>query len=142
MVKQRLRTTVLFCFVCFWQQAISQTPAISDLEFGKITVNGIDYEDDILIDHGKVKNRKKKESKALREQYGHTPLTELENIPWDCDTLVIGIGMSGRLPVTDSLKKEAEKRKVVLILLQTPEAVTYFQEHYGKRTNAVFHITC
>lgn len=117
-------------------------PEITKIEFGSIVIDNITYDDDVIIDKGEVKKRKKGDSRNLREQYGHTPLTSAENIPWNCDTLIIGIGMSGRLPVTDEFKKEAEKRKVALIFLETPEAVKYFTKHYYNGMNAVFHITC
>ncbi len=117
-------------------------PVIKDLKFGSITINEIVYEDDVVIKSGVVSKRKKSASKHLREKYGHTPITPAENIPWDCDTLIVGIGMSSQLPVTDDFKKEAKSKKVVLILLETPDAVAYFTKHYYSRMNAVFHITC
>lgn len=117
-------------------------PNITDLEFGSIKVNGVKYEDDIIIDNRVVSKRKKSASRDQRAKYGHTPITPAENIPWNCDTLVIGIGMSGQLPVTEEFKKEAESRNVVLVLMETPEAVEYFMKHYNYRMNAVFHITC
>jgi len=123
-------------------EKIVAAPEIKDLKFGSITVNNVVYEDDIIISAGEVKKRKKGASKDQREKYGHTPITAAENIPWDCDTLVIGIGMSGRLPVPDEFKEEARKKGVVLVLLETPEAVEYFTKHYRRGMNAVFHITC
>lgn len=120
----------------------SKKPVIKDLKFGSITINDVVYDHDIVIENGEVKKRKKSASKDLREKYGHTPLTEKENIPWNCDTLVIGIGMSSQLPVTDDFKAEAKKKNVTLILLETPKATEYFMKHFSKRINAIFHITC
>ena len=62
-------------------------------------------------------------------------------LPW-CKTLVIGIGMSSRLPVTKAFKTEAKERGIELILLETPKAVKYFMKNYGPKVNAIFHITC
>jgi hypothetical protein len=42
--------------------------------------------------------RKKKPSRAFREQFGHTPVSLQEDIPWRCKRLVIGTGMEDQLP--------------------------------------------
>ena len=118
------------------------SPKIKNLKFGSITINGVVYDKDVVIEKGAVRQRKKGPSKHLRSKYGHTPLTPQENIPWNCDTLVVGIGMSSRLPVIPAFKKKAKSKGVTLILLQTPKAVKYFTKHYGPKTNAIFHITC
>jgi hypothetical protein len=69
-------------------------------------------------------------------------LTHYEEVPWDCKVLVIGIGMSERLPVTNEFKALAKKKGVTLILLRTPEAVDYYNKNFSKDKNAIFHITC
>jgi hypothetical protein len=48
---------------------------IEHFSFGHICIDGKDYDHDVVIDHGKVSRRKKKPSKAFREEYGHTPLS-------------------------------------------------------------------
>ncbi len=45
---------------------------------------------------------KRKPSKKFREDFGHTPLSVEEEIPWKCRQLVIGTGAYGRLPVRSS----------------------------------------
>jgi hypothetical protein len=120
----------------------TQAPEITDLEFGKIRVNGKAFKRDVVIENGVARKRKKGPSKADRAKHGHTPLTTKEKIPWDCKTLVVGTGMHGMLPVVEEFKQEAERRGVKLILLKTPAAVEYFLRHYGPEINAIFHITC
>jgi hypothetical protein len=44
-----------------------------------------------VIDRGHVRKRSKKPSKKYRDQFGHTPLSMEEEIPWTCRTLVIGV---------------------------------------------------
>ena len=66
--------------------------------FGSIKIDGITYDHDILIDRGEVRKRKKKASKKFRDDFGHTPLSVEEKIPWNCRRLVIGTG-TGALPV-------------------------------------------
>lgn len=110
------------------------------LSFGFIRIDGVTYEKDVVIDRGKVRKREKKPSKAFRDQYGHTPLSVEENIPWKCRSLVIGTG-GGALPVMDAVKDEAKRRKVKLLILPTAQAIVALQEQ-PKDTNAILHLTC
>jgi len=108
---------------------------IKGLKWGKITVNGIHYDKDVVIDNGEVRTRKKGPSREFkRNGTGHTPLTSFEKIPWDCDILIIGKGMRGSMPILDEFKKEAKKRNVKLHIFETPEAVEFFKENYGPRS--------
>src|SRR6516164_3917458 len=66
---------------------------------GRLKVNGEKYTKDVIVDRGEVRKRKKKPSREYREQFGHTPVSLKEEIPWECKRLVIGTGMEGRLPV-------------------------------------------
>src|SRR6202051_509808 len=79
--------------------------------FGSIAVDGVTYEHDVVIDHGKIRKRKKKPSKKFRREFGHTPVSVEEEIPWKCARLVIGTGNYGSLPVMDEVKREARSRK-------------------------------
>jgi hypothetical protein len=95
----------------------------------------------VVIDRGKIHKRKKKASKAFRDEFGHTPLSIEEPIPWNCRRLVIGTGAHGALPVMSELQREARKRHVELVTLPTPEAIRVLNES-AKSTNAVLHVTC
>lgn len=118
-------------------------PRIEGLKFGEITVNGKRYDTDVVIARGEVRERDKTPSRGKKAKYGgHTPLTLEERIPWDCKVLLIGIGMDGALPVEEALKKEAEKRGVQLILLETPKAVEHLEKSYSEEMNVILHVTC
>ena len=108
--------------------------------FGLIQIDGVTYEHDVVIDHGEVRKRKKKPSKKFREAFGHTPVSLEEEIPWKCTRLVIGTG-TGRLPVMDEVKHEAERRGINLVILPTAKAIEILRKGPAD-TNAVLHVTC
>ena len=91
--------------------------------FGSIRIDGSTYEHDLVIDRGKIRRREKKPSKKFREQFGHTPLSIEEEIPWQCSQLIIGSGAYGRLPVMQEVEHEAERHKIKLLVLPTIDAV-------------------
>ena len=74
-----------------------------DFGFGSLRIGKTTYEHDLIIDRGKIRKRKKKPSKKFREEFGHTPLSVEEEIPWKCQRLVIGTGAYGRLPVMEEV---------------------------------------
>jgi len=108
--------------------------------FGSIRIDGVTYEHDVLIDRGEVQKRKKKPSKKFRDNFGHTPLSTEERIPWKCRYLVIGTG-TGALPVMDEVKREARRRNVELRILPTAQAIETLKAA-GADTNAILHVTC
>ena len=110
------------------------TMRFESLAFGSI-------EHDVVIDRDAVRKRKKKASKKFRDEWGHTPLSADEKIPWECRRLVIGTGLNGALPVLDDVKREAERRKVELLVLPTPKAIDILK-HEPTDTNAILHLTC
>ena len=114
---------------------------IDEFSFGRITIDGVAYKHDVVIDRGTIRKRKKKPSKKLREDFGHTPLTAKEKIPWACRRLVVGTGAYGNLPVTDDVQREADRRGVKLLIFPTVEAIKALQKA-RKGTNAILHVTC
>lgn len=110
-------------------------------EFGEIEIDGVTYEHDVVIDHGRLRKRKKGPSKALRAGYGHTPLSAAEDLPWVCDRLVIGNGAEGALPVLPEVTEEAARRGVELVIVPTVDAIELLREA-GLGTNAILHVTC
>ena len=108
--------------------------------FGSIRIDGSTYDHDVVIDRGEVRRRKKKPSKEFRDDFGHTPVSPKEAIPWKCRTLVIGTG-EGALPVMDEVKREAKKRKIKLVILPTKEAIKELKKETAA-TNAILHVTC
>jgi hypothetical protein len=68
------------------------------VKFGEIEVEGKRYTHDVVIEGGKVRKRKKGASKHFREEFGHTPLSAEEEIPWGGKRLLVGTGGNGRSP--------------------------------------------
>lgn len=108
--------------------------------FGKIRIDGVTYEHDVVIERGRVRKRKKKPSRKYRDEFGHTPVSVDEKIPWRCKRLVIGTG-TGKLPVMDQVKREARRRKVELLILPTAKAVLVLRRR-REGTSAILHVTC
>jgi len=113
----------------------------TDYSFGSVRVDGVAYDHDLIIDCGKIRKRKKAASRRYRDEYGHTPLSGAEHIPWQCRRLVIGTGADGALPVMPQVHDEARRRKVDLVVLPTVQAIELLAGTTGD-TNAVLHLTC
>jgi hypothetical protein len=114
---------------------------IEGFSFGSIRIDGESYDYDVVVDRGEVRKRKKKASKGFREEFGHTPLSVEEPIPWKCKRLVVGTGANGAMPVMKEVVREAERRQVELLVLPTEKAIE-FLNHHPQDTNAILHITC
>ena len=116
---------------------------IDRFKFGSVRIDGETYERDVVIDRGRISPRKKKASKRFRDDYGHTPLSLDEPIPWKCTQLVIGTGADGALPVMSAVIKEAQRRGVEVVQVKTAKAIQILNTAARpKRVNAVLHITC
>ena len=90
--------------------------------FGSIRIDGLTYENDVVIDHGEIRKCNKEPSKKFRNCLGHIPLATEEAIPRKCATLVIGAG-TGAMPAMDNVTHEAKRRKIKLLILSTQEAI-------------------
>lgn len=112
-----------------------------DFSFGVITIDGVTYRRDVVIDRGEVRQRKKTPSKPFRDAYGHTPLSVGEKIPWKCRRLVVGTGANGSLPVMSDVEVEAKRRGVELVALPTADAIAALRQD-ASDTNAIIHVTC
>lgn len=108
--------------------------------FGSIRIDGVTYNYDVVIDRGEIRKRKKKPSKKFKDTFGHTPLSVEEKIPWKCHRLVIGTG-TGALPVMKEVEREAERRKIELVILPTNRAIQILKGEPAD-TNAILHVTC
>jgi hypothetical protein len=112
------------------------------LGFGLLEIDGRRYEDDLVIDRGQVRKRRKKPSKPYRDRYGHTPLSADEEIPWGGSRLIVGTGAYGSLPVMPEVENEARRRGVKLVAVPTAEACRLIEGLDPRDVRAVLHATC
>lgn len=110
--------------------------------FGEIELEGRRYDHDVVVDAGVVGKRRKKASKERRGEYGHTPLTAGEALPWGGRRLIVGSGAYGSLPVTDDVFEEGERRGVEVVVLATPDALALLRDLQPGDVFAVLHVTC
>jgi hypothetical protein len=115
---------------------------IENFSFGSIQIDDFTYQDDVVIDGGVVRERDKKRSRRFRSEYGHTPVSLEEDIPWNCKCLIIGTGVDGKMPVRPEVKRLAQRRQIELIILPTARAIEKMQQGPPEGTNAILHITC
>ena len=113
---------------------------LEKFSFGTLQIDGRTYEQDVVIEQGEIRKRKKTPSKKFRDKFGHTPLSIAEKIPWKCQRLVIGTGAYGRLPVMKEVKREAQRRRVELVIVPTSEALRLIGR--DSEANAILHVTC
>jgi hypothetical protein len=112
------------------------------LRFGSIEIDGREYEKDIVIESGRVRARKKKPSKPYRGEFGHTPLSADEDLPWGGGRLIIGTGAYGSLPIMPEVFEEARRRGIDLAARPTEEACQLIAGIDPREVYAVLHVTC
>ncbi len=111
--------------------------------FGWIEIGDHVYEYDIIIHtDGSITKRKKKLSKQLRNEYGHTPLSEEEldfleeERP---EQVFIGTGQYGSLPLTPEARNLLARHQAVI--LPTPEVLRELKRSTASYI-AILHVTC
>ena len=112
------------------------------IRFGEIEIDGRRYAHDVVIQNGRVGKRSKKPSKAFRAEFGHTPISMAETIPWSGRRLLIGTGAEGRLPVMTEVLDEARRRGIEVDRLTTDAACRRLRDLEPKEVNAILHVTC
>ncbi|MGO9178688.1 MAG: MTH938/NDUFAF3 family protein [Candidatus Limnocylindrales bacterium] len=110
--------------------------------FGKLQLEGERYERDVVIEGGRIRRRGKGPSKARRGEFGHTPLTSAEKIPWGGGRLIVGTGADGALPIASDVYAEAARRGVRVEAVPTREACRLLADLDPKDVYAVLHVTC
>ena len=112
-------------------------PKIQKVAFGDIIINGERFgEKDFFLFWDSVEATDK----------SHSPgVDELENMLLkEPDIVIFGTGFNNNVEISDEIKREAEKNKIELMILSTPDALKKFSEitRKGKRVAARIHVTC
>ena len=112
------------------------------LRFRSLEVEGRQYENDIVIEGGRVRKRKKKPSKPYRDEFGPTPMSADEELPWGGGRLIIGTGAYGSLPIMPEVVEEARRQGVDITALLTEDACRLIASLDRDEVHAVLHVTC
>jgi hypothetical protein len=112
-------------------------------EFGWIKVGREKYEKDIILHtDGTITKRHKKKSKALKDLYGHTPLSdrELNFLSQEKPEVVyIGTGHQSAVPITPEAMSILGKYET--IILPTQE-ITEKIEREKRKMVTLIHVIC
>ena len=122
-----------------WETVIVKAKLVA---FGEVQIEGQRYAHDVIIEGGRIRRRRKGPSRALRDEFGHTPLSAAEDIPWGGPRLIVGTGAEGGLPVAPDVYAEAERRDIEIVMLPTADACRLLAEVRSKHVYAVLHVTC
>ena len=112
------------------------------VKFGRIDIEGQHYDYDVVVEKGKVRKRNKRASKAYRSEFGHTPLSAEEEIPWHGRKLFVGTGAYGSLPVMPEVYEEARKKGVEVVAMPTVKVCELLKIFEPDDINAILHVTC
>ena len=118
-------------------------PNIDQTTFGSITIEGTDFEHDVIIRlGGQVKKRKKKLSKAI---YGTSHIVSLDEARQvyekGAERLIIGTGQEGNVTLSDEANDYFIRKHCHVDLLPTPQAIQTWNEANGS-VLGMFHVTC
>jgi hypothetical protein len=111
---------------------------IEEYAFGRLVVDGVTYENDVIILPERVRDN------WWREEGHELHRTDLDvALAAEPAALVIGTGASGRMAVPDALRRELETLEMELYVQPTAEAVKTFNRLAdSRRTVAALHLTC
>jgi len=110
---------------------------IEDYEFGKVTVDGNEQRQDLIVLPGRVVSN-------WRRKDGHSLVVEdlgevLEDLP---ELLILGTGHDGQMRPKPQTIDELRERGIQVEVMPTGEAVARYGDLDPERTAAALHLTC
>lgn len=116
---------------------VSTPPHIDAYRFGHVTIDGVDYNADVIVRPDSVRA-------DWRRRAGHRLASDdLAEIPAGVRLLIVGTGASGRMAVPQATRRRLRERGVALHVAPTREAVALYNEHAPEGgVAAALHLTC
>ena len=111
---------------------------IGSYKFGKIVIDGRQYDSDVVISADRVKE-------YWRRKTGHTLHIDdiTEAIAEKPKILIIGTGTFGRVKVPQEVTKTVTQSGIELIARPTKEACELYNQYFKKKkVIAILHLTC
>lgn len=118
-------------------------PNIDKTKFGSITIEGDEFEHDVIIRRdGEVKKRKKKLSKEVYGTSHMISLDEAKHIYEEgAKRLIIGTGQYDNVRLSPEAENYFTHQSLQVDMLPTPKAIRAWNKAEG-RVIGLFHVTC
>jgi hypothetical protein len=118
-------------------------PRIDRTAFGSITIEGTEFEHDVIIRlTGRLEKRKKKLSKAVYGTSHIISLAEAEHVfEKGAERFIVGAGQSGLVKLSDEAVDYFKRKDCQVELMSTPRAIEAWNEAQGA-VIGLFHVTC
>jgi len=118
-------------------------PKIDETSFGSITIEGKEFEYDVLIRlNGEIEKRKKKLSKVI---YGTSHVLSLDEAKFVYEKgtkrLIIGSGQDGNVELSKEAADYFERKHCQVDLWPTSQAIGAWNKASGSAIG-LFHVTC
>jgi hypothetical protein len=118
-------------------------PHIDGTAFGSITIEGVDYDHDVVVTPaGEIVERRKELSKRATGTSHVVSKDEAEFLlGLGARRLIVGSGQSGVLRLSDEARALFNQHGCDLTIAPTPEAIELYNAA-GEPVTAMFHTTC
>jgi len=117
---------------------LSNPPEIQELRFGRIVIDNVVYNRDVIIFPDRVRS-------DWRRRDGHNLALEdlVEVLGGNPETIILGRGVFGRMKVSNDLRELITERGIELVVLRTEGASKAYNEmRERRRVVAALHLSC
>ncbi len=117
---------------------MSNPPEIQELRFGRIVIDNVVYNRDVIIFPDRVRS-------DWRRRDGHNLALEdlVEVLGGNPETIILGRGVFGRMKVSNDLRELITERGIELVVLRTEGASKAYNEmRERRRVVAALHLSC
>ncbi|MEA1978292.1 MAG: Mth938-like domain-containing protein [Chloroflexota bacterium] len=117
---------------------MSNPPEIQAYRFGRIVINDVVYNQDVIIFPDRVR------SDWQRRGGHHLALEDLvEVLESDPEVIILGKGAFGRIKVSDEVRELMAERGIELVVFRTEGACKAYNElREQRRVIAALHLSC